>query len=409
MGLRERINEIKIIDEHVHAFDLFYWIDTVGSYPFAFLLDIFPPRPNPLTTIPTKKMLMDVYREFYGFPHSELTPENEKELDELKEKSKKDEVKLYQKAMEMAGIEANIEMCLSKPELPPELDSKHFKKASLVDGFMLPLDNAGLKDSLSPQGGQFLTMCEALPKRVKGKSALTFEEYLNLISSTLANLQQKENVIALKMNFAYWRDIAVDAVEEDEARAIYKAKDTSPARYKRLQDFLLRHIIRSAGELDLPIQIHMGATGIAHAAIESDPFRLDPFLWLPDVKNTRIVILHGAYPFCHQAGFMAGRLPGSPRLFVDTSLIPSPKILSEVLREWIEMGIEWGMNGIIGKIMYSSDGVEPYMWLSAALNARQALYMTFKGMIDEGMIDEDQAVMMAKMILHDNAKNFYNL
>jgi hypothetical protein len=311
MDLKEQLDNISIIDGHVHAYELFYWLEAVGSYPFINAIAKLP-KPNQITTLHRRNLLFRAYRELYNFPYSTLTPEKESELDELYEKSKKDESEIYKIVMDQVRIEANIQMCLSKPELPPQLNEKQFKKASLVDGFMIPLDNTSIKNRFPERASKFIAMCEYFPKKVRGQSDLTFDGYLNLITSTLEDLL-KGGIVALKMNFAYWREITVDAVEEDEARNIYEAKDTSPIRYKRLQDFLLRHIIRSAIKLDLPIQIHMGATSIPHAMEESNPSHIDSFLYLPDIRRAKIVILHGAYPYWREAGFMASRwvmLPG---------------------------------------------------------------------------------------------------
>jgi hypothetical protein len=42
-----------------------------------------------------------------------------------------------------------------------------------------------------------------------------------------------------------------------------------------------------------------------------------------------------------------------------------------------------------------------------AINIREALYLALKDMVDSGMIDQTQALTMAQMVLHDNAKQLY--
>ena len=49
MDLKEQINSIKIVDHHTHPVDTYFWMEAVGSYPFAFLTAKLP-VPTPLMT-----------------------------------------------------------------------------------------------------------------------------------------------------------------------------------------------------------------------------------------------------------------------------------------------------------------------------------------------------------------------
>lgn len=65
--------------------------------------------------------------------------------------------------------------------------------------------------------------------------------------------------------------------------------------------------------------------------------------------------------------------------------------------------------GIVRRLIYGSNAVNPYqLWLSA-MNVRQCLYLALKGMIDDGLINENQAFTMAELVLRGNAKELYNL
>jgi predicted TIM-barrel fold metal-dependent hydrolase len=406
MDLKQQIANIKIIDHHCHAFDHYYWNEAVGVYPFLEVTSRLP-IPSRLTPLSRAKMLLTAYRELYNFPYSKITPENQMELDELFQRSKTGEAQMYYRAMDKAGIESAVEICLSKPELPPELDSKRFKRAQLVDGFIIPLDNSGLMKGIPERAQQFIIMCEAFPKSVRKQiNPTSFDEYLRLISSMLEKLR-KQGCVAIKVNYAYWRDIAVDVVEEDEARDVYTSQDTSPLRYKQLQDFLLRHLFAQAAKLEIPIQVHTGSIFVSRPINESNPSHLDPFLWLPDIKDAEIVLLHGGYPYCREAGFMASRGGMAPKVYLDISLIwwwhsGSPKALVRQLREWLELGLA-------EKMLFGSDGVDPLTIWMGAINAREGLYLALKGMIDAGIIDDSQAIDIAQLILHDNAKKLYKI
>jgi len=80
----------------------------------------------------------------------------------------------------------------------------------------------------------------------------------------------------------------------------------------------------------------------------------------------------------------------------------SPKALVGILREWLEMGL-------VRRLIYGSDAGNPHQLYISAMNVRQALYLALKGMIDDDLIDENQAYTMARFVLCDNAKTLYNL
>jgi hypothetical protein len=407
MNLKKQIDGIKIIDDHAHPLDTAYWIDAVGGVPF-------PPEvhglelPSATTPLPRVKKLLTIYRDLYGFSHSTLTPQNQQELKELHEQSRSDEASVYHKVLDLAGIESVFEICLSNPELPPGLDPERFKRVPYFDGFLIPLDNSELKKTCK-KAELFITMAEIFVKNMQQQLnwyPTSFDEYLKFLAGVMEKLHE-QGCIALKMAFGHYRDLTTDVVNKEEARDIFNSKDTSGRRYIRLQDYLLKFILAKAGELGLPVQIHTGATGIEIFTKESDPVCLDKLLWLPELSSAKVVLLHGGYPFCHEAGFMVSDTARRPRqLYLDISLLmehpSSPNAMVGVLREWLEMGIA-------PKLIYGSDGTSPIkLWISA-MNIRECLHMTLKGMIDDGLIDTTQALSMAEMVLRSNAKKVYNV
>jgi len=294
-------------------------------------------------------------------------------------------------------------MCLSGPELPPGLDPKRFAKAQLVDGLLLPLDNSGIGTALKSK--QFVKLSEPYARHLRMQyQPRTLDDYLAMISSALETLV-KEGVIALKMNTPYWRDIAVDEVDKDEANDVWEKQDTSPVRYKRLQDFIMRHMIAKAAALDLPIHLHTGAAGAPHAMELADPSRLDPFLWLPDIKPAKFVLLHGGYPFCRKTGFMAGRTGDAPSVYLDISFLtlnwpPASESIADLLREWL-------LAGLAEKMIYGSDSPTPLGIFMSAMKVRHDLYLALRGLIDDGYLDDELALSLAKLILRENAKRLY--
>ena len=407
MDLKEQINRIKIVDHHTHPVDAYFWMEAVGSNPFASFTAKLP-VPTPLMSQKRITALLKIYKDLYDFPYDRVTPENEGELDKAYQSSKATytaEADIYHKVLAAGGIESVLAMCMGRPELPPGLDPKRFARAAGIDGFAIPLDNSAIGNNQRQK--MFVKQVEFWPALLRKEvNPQSFDDYLNMISAAMENFQ-KGGGSAFKMNHAYWRDIAVDVVSKDEAADVYEKKDNSPVRYKKLQDYVIRQMLAQAGALDLPVHIHTGgAAALPQPMVFADPTRLDPFLWLPDLANTKIVLLHGSYPFIREIGFMATRPnPPAPDIYLDVSVITwcqysAPISLASYLREWFGMGAA-------PKMLYGSDSADPANMLLSAINIREALYLALKGMIADGLYDQSQALMVAQMFLRDNAKKLY--
>jgi predicted TIM-barrel fold metal-dependent hydrolase len=402
MSLQDEILNMKIIDGHLHAVDPWYWLKAVGSYPFLELTAKLP-MPGKFTTITRREQLLACYQAIYDFPYTEFTPENEEELQKLYDASRSEDAKYTMKAFDAANIEAGVQMCLSEPLLPPGLPEARFARAQLVDGFIIPLDNSGLGNNLREK--QFLGMCEYYPGLMRQEmNPQTFDDYLNMTSVTLERLVDK-GVAALKMNFSYWRDIEIGVVDKADAEDVYNTKDTSPARYKLLQDYLLRHLIAKAATLDIPIHIHVGPTAVTKPMETTSPARFDPFLWLPDIMPAKIVLLHGCYPYTRESGFMVSRMGPVPNLYLDVSLfwyfVPgAPEAALSIIRDWI-------LAGIVPKMIYGSDSPSVHGIMLAAISARHAFARVLQELVDEGTLGESQALDIASAVFYDNAKALY--
>jgi len=404
MSIKEQIDEIKIIDGHVHAVDPWYWLQYVGSFPFADVASKLPPL-GPMQMLNKKKTTLRGFKEIFDFPYDELTDENRPLMEKIYIASQEDEATFLQKAMDLAGIEKGLNICQSEPVIPPGLDPARFGKAQMVDGFLIPFDNSVIEGTARVK--DFVKMIEVYPRILKEKSGVeirTFDDYLNFMIDALNNLPS-QGIIALKLNTAYWRDLGAEIVEKDEAEDVWNKKDNSPVRYKKLQDYLLRQMFATAAKLGLPTHIHTGALGITRPMATTNPTELDPLLWHPDVKPAKILMLHGAYPYCKEAGFMAGRVGDVPNCWLDFSMMTfflpgSADSMKNIMKNWI-------ISGIGDKLLYGSDGNNVLGTWMSAVNARRMLTNVFEELVQEGYLDEDQAVMFAKMLLRDNAKKLY--
>ena len=141
--------------------------------------------------------------------------------------------------------------------------------------------------------------------------------------------------------------------------------------------------------------------------VGSNPSLLDKLVWHADTGCT-LIMLHGGFPYCREAGFMVGNFGRPPRpLYLDTSMmwmidhIPGALSTRRTLREWLE----WGL---APRLIYGSDAITPFrLWMSA-LCFREDLSAVLTDMVRESLMSEDQALNAAYRILRGNAEAIYD-
>jgi len=403
--LKSDIKSIKIIDHHTHCLDAFYWEDATGRpSPFPQMYDF----PQPDMSLAKKNKLLTMLSEFYNRPF----PETEKDISDLRnayEMSLSDEASIYNRMIDLAGIDVVATLGQSRPILAAGLNPGRFKVFSLSDGLLIPLDNSELKRP-GPKCESFVNMAECAAEILKKElkwNPTDFDDYVKFVSASVR--WYKENgAIALKSSCAYWRGLNFDIVGEDEARVIYSTKDTSPANYKRLQDYIMISILRECGKLGIPFHIHTGPGGQEGFGELAGPSQLEKLIYHANTGCT-LIMLHGGYPFCSEAGAMVAGIGKAPQpLYLDTSMmwmsspIPGASFNKRALQEWLE----WG---IAAKLVYGSDGVSPFStWLSA-LTFREDLAEALSDMVERSLLSEEQALNAAYDILRGNSEKIYKL
>ena len=118
--------------------------------------------------------------------------------------------------------------------------------------------------------------------------------------------------------------------------------------------------------------------------------------------QTRVVLLHGAYPWIQHAAAVAHALP---HVWVDLSWTTP----------WIALRLVECYRDVIGmmplsKLMIGSGGhgTPEIAWL-AAKTAKIALKDALGDAVRRRLLDQRHAEKMGRMILHDNAAHLYDL
>ncbi len=233
-----------------------------------------------------------------------------------------------------------------------------------------------------------------------------YEERVQTLDDQLAVVDEdfketlKFGAVAIKIAIAYRRTLSFENVSVDEANRVFGLPDekTTWDDIKTYQDYLLFRIIEKAAEHGLPVQIHTGL--LAHGKnylANTNPLHLtNLFLEFPHVKFD---IFHGGFPFMGEIGSLALMFPN---VYLDTCWLPliSYTSFKKALSEWLCYVPS-------GKFLWGGDcscaeGIYGAVWM-----VRKALSEVLAEKIEEGLMDEEAALGVARGLLHDNAAELF--
>lgn len=234
------------------------------------------------------------------------------------------------------------------------------------------------------------------------KNALSYREFLNSYQNSLDHAVRQHGFIGVKAHVAEVVGFGVETIEFTEAHfASAKAGDIEA--YKKLYLTIFTETLRQCQELRIPMHLHTGITGgIWDGSItNADPFLIVPLLRRPEFIQTRVVLLHGSYPWIQHASMVAHALP---HVWVDLSWT-TPWSALRLVESWRDV------IGVmpLSKLIFGSGGhgTPEIAWLSAK-TTKIALQHVLEDNVTLGLLNSKQAKRIGQMILHDNATRLYN-
>jgi predicted TIM-barrel fold metal-dependent hydrolase len=290
-----------------------------------------------------------------------------------------------------------------------------FRWVSYVDALMFPLDNSRLAAENTDRKA-FFALEDRLLKRYLdecglGRRPATLDEYLAKIVTATLERHKRGGAVAVKFEAAYLRSLDFAKPAKTDAERVYSAVADGPpsnADYKRLQDYIFRHIASECGRLGMAVHLHtMAGAGSYFRVAGANPLLLEPLFNDPALRKTSFVMIHGGWPFNAEVTALLSK----PNAYIDFSgqtLNNQPRTVARSLREWLEFVPE--------KVMFATDAYpfspeldwEESGWI-ATDTARRALAIALSGMMDDGEITYQRAVELARMVLRENARKLYGL
>ena len=312
--------------------------------------------------------------------------------------------------LDQAGIDI---MLANRVAMGPSVQPPRFRWVPYADALLFPLDNSRLAMRNSDRKS-FFALEDKLRARYLGGVPLpaSLAEYTARVVTPTLERHRQGGAVAEKFEAAYLRNLSFDSVDAAQAERIYRqyaGKAAPPdAEYKLLQDYLFRYIAGECGRLGMAVHIHtMAGAGGYFDVAGANPLNLEPLFDDPALRKTKFVMVHGGWPFVREIGALLTKPNAYLDISAQTLLLP-PASVAASLREWLALVPE--------KILFATDaypyaeqlGWEESLWI-ASRNGREALGRALTGMMRDGEITHERAVVLARMVMRENARSLYGL
>jgi hypothetical protein len=303
-------------------------------------------------------------------------------------------------------------MLANRVAMGTSIQPPRFRWVPYADALIFPLDN-GLAAAKNSDRKAFFALEDKLRARYFAESGVaslppTLAEYVARVVTPTLERHKQGGAIAEKFEAAYLRSLAFDAVDAAQADRIYRQGAPSAADYKMLQDYLFRYIAAECGRLGMAVHLHtMAGAGSYFDVAGANPLNLEPVLDDPSLRKTKIVMVHGGWPFTREINALLQK-PNAYLDFSAQSLLLSPATLGGIMREWLEHVPEKVMFGTDAYPYSNELGWEESGWAGAS-RGREALGRALTGMLRDGEITHQRAVELARMVLRENARKLYGI
>ncbi|RWI16562.1 amidohydrolase family protein [Mesorhizobium sp.] len=228
-----------------------------------------------------------------------------------------------------------------------------------------------------------------------GMEVRTFDDYCEAIRELVAGCRGR-NQVALKNALAYDRDVNFGEPNEGLARQAWGQLSPSAAQRKAFGDFVVDLFCRLAGEMDLPVQTHLG-TAILKG---SHPLRMAGLI--ERHPRTRFLLMHLAYPWSRD---LLGMAFVYRNVWLDLcwSFLLSPSHFKLAFHEAIEVLPDHS------RMMIGGDCVHVEESYAAIESARHLIGDVLQEKVVDGYFHSRQAERLAMRVLSENATEFFGL
>ena len=234
-------------------------------------------------------------------------------------------------------------------------------------------------------------------------------DLLNVLDTEFQKAINEEGIVGIKSGLAYGRILYYEDVPEKEAENIFnkmfqEGQKLTTDESKKLQDFMMHEVIGNAAKYNLPIQIH---TGLCTGNSIRKPTQTTNATHLANLfmkyKEAKFVIFHGSYPYMSELTVLAKKFPN---VYIDMSWmhVISPAASRQYLEEWlmtVPSNKIMAFGGDFGDVVEGTYG--------HSVIARKNVTEVLVKLVEDGYCSEEDAILIAKRILRENAMELYKL
>ncbi|KAF9074502.1 amidohydrolase-domain-containing protein [Rhodocollybia butyracea] len=196
-------------------------------------------------------------------------------------------------------------------------------------------------------------------------------------------------------------ELVIDSLLQVVAQLILKKEGTIRLAHGAINEWIVHWGLRVAGKRGIPVQFHTGLGDPDIPLVFSSPAHMQSLI--KEYPDTTFVLLHAAYPYTKDAGYLCSVYPNVILDFGEVFPMVSGSGQRSIIRQVLELCPT-------NKILWSTDGHwHPESFYLGALQARQALLDVLAEYISAGELTEVQAVEIVERALFWNSNRVYKL
>ncbi|MFH0178884.1 amidohydrolase family protein [Streptomyces cacaoi] len=263
-----------------------------------------------------------------------------------------------------------------------------------------PAELAGAAGADGPAVAHEVVRLESVAEAVATRG-VEADGYADAFRAAALDAVRRPGVVAVKSVAAYRTGFDLDPARPPDAEVTRAARRWLAGGGRLADPVLVRHLLWTAVDLGLPLQLHTGFGDNDIRLHRVDPSRLTD--WLHLTAGTIPVLLLHCWPYQRQAAYLAAVFE---QVYLDVGLTlhhVGPPRARAVLEEALEITP-------FRKLLYSSDayGVAEFYGLGA-LAFRRGLGELLQDRVDADELGLPDALRLARWAGADNARRVYRL
>ncbi|MBN1349692.1 amidohydrolase family protein [candidate division KSB1 bacterium] len=235
----------------------------------------------------------------------------------------------------------------------------------------------------------------------------SLDEYVDCCHTIFAKMKDR-GTIGMKDQSAYTRSIRFEPTAKYEAEVLFNKIVHNPRNNlgypeaKPLDDYLFHCFMRSARDLDLPVQIHTGhMAGNYNDIVKTNAALFTPVLELH--RDVKFDLFHGNWPYSGELLYLAKNFPNVHIDLCWVSFI-DPVYSASLLSQSLVTVPHCKIHGFGA----DTGDMPEYIVLHLEIS-RDVIAYALTDMIQKDWIDEEEAIRIAKDWLFNNPNEFFKL